>query len=359
MSSITGISIHDVKDVSEELIYHEELFEIPDRLDLFGSNHYYFHGYQRSIPTFNVRSIQNAKCIVGREEIFTENDQVIGDYTTQRINPFIGVNSSVLSSTCQMEGSVVNLSLSGLENNYYHWLTECLARFYLLEKSSFKPDYYILSNSTSFQRQYIEVLGIDQDKVLTPDENSVLQSEIIVPSLINNWEFVDFRGHISYQKQWLPHWIGNLYKEKLNLKQKKVDRKIYISRASAEHRRIENEHEILGYLEARSYEIVELEKMTVVEQIELFSTASIVLGLHGAGFSNIYFCPESTIICEIFSGYYHDSSYKILAHALNLKYTYLIGESKKNSEIHPQKEDVYVNPRKLEFALRQLESIHS
>jgi capsular polysaccharide biosynthesis protein len=358
MSLITGVSIHDVRNVTEELIYREELFEIPDRLDLFGAHHVHFRGYKSVIPELYVRSIKDSKCIIGREEIFTSDNQVVLEYTTQDTNPFIGLKSKVLNSVRNIDGVVVNLSLSSLENNYYHWLTECLARLYLLRKSALKPDYYIFSTQIDFQREYLDILGIEEEKILHLKLHSIIQaSETIIPSFINNWEIANFRGYISKQKVWLPHWIGDLYKEKLDLKKKKVDRKIYISRSAAEHRRIENEHEILGYLEARSYEIVTLEKMIVAEQIEIFSAASIVLGLHGAGFSNIYFCPENTIVCEIFSGYYHDSSYKILAHALNLRYTYLIGESKKDSEIHPQKEDVYVNPRKFEFALRQLESI--
>lgn len=361
ISRIQGISINNVKMMDEELISSAETFKMPEKLDIFGQKHDYFSGYNCEIPAFFVRSIKRGKVVVGKEEIFTSDDQVILEYTSQKKNPCVASYKGKLKKVRKIKGSVANLSLSGLENNYYHWLTECLGRYYLLEQSKFKPDFYILSSKLPFQRKYIEILNIDRERILDIESNVVVQAdELIIPSFINNWEPVSFRGHVGYQKQWLPSWIGNIYQGKIVMAGLKnvnpPKNKIYISRAFAEHRKIENEAELISLLRDNGYGIYHLENMSVEEQIKLFSTASIVLGAHGAGFSNIYFCPRSAIVCELFSEYYHDSSFKILSNALGLRYNYVIGRTTNLSSIIPKKENLCIDLQKLTQVLNILNS---
>jgi hypothetical protein len=356
-SRVKGISINDLKMLEEELIYHEIDFYMPEKLDIFGQKHKHFSAYTCSVPSLHVRSIANAKCVVGNEEVFTSDNEVIAEYTTQKINPWIGRNKNILSKPKFFSGSVLNLSLSGLEKNYNHWLIECLSRFYLLKKSRFKPDFYVLSNHLSFQKEFIDFLEIDKNKILDLKPNTIIQAdEIIVPSFINNWEIINLLGHKHYQKQWLPNWIGNIYREKTEPVEHGIN-KIYVSRLFAKYRKIENENEIIKILKSRGYKIYFLENMLVKEQIKLFSNASIVLGAHGAGFSNMLFSSKNTLICELFSEYYHDSSFKILANALDLKYYYMICKTNNIRRIHPQKENMYIDLSQFELALEKLDSM--
>jgi hypothetical protein len=350
---IKGVSIDNIEILDEELIFPSDMFRLPEKLDVFGQKHTCFTNYTCEIPPFYVRSVKNAKCVVGREEIFTCNDEVIIEYTSQKVNPYIGGDKRKISKPYKINGSVANLSLSGLENNYFHWLTECLARYYLLEKSKFKPDFYLLSNGLSFQKQYLEILKIDKKRIIDLESNLVIQADdIIIPSFINNWEPINFRGYSSYQKQWLPSWIGNIYQENINFSKPRENKsKIYISRAFADYRKIKNEDEIIDFLSSKGYKTYHLENMLVNEQVELFSNASIVIGVHGAGFSNIYFCPQSTIVFELFSEYYHDSSFKVLSNALGLKYHYMIGKTNNIESVHPQKENFHIDLAQLEMAI--------
>jgi hypothetical protein len=356
-SRIKGVSINDLEMLEEELIYSDTDFHMPEKLDIFGRKNQHFAAYICAIPAFYVRSITNAKCVVGNEEVFTSDDEVIAEYTTQKINPWIGKNKNHLSKPIIVDGIVLNLSLSGLEINYNHWLIECLGRFYLLNKSRFKPDFYILSNNLSFQKEIIEFLELDTNKILKIEENITIQANaIIVPSFINNWNLINLRGYKHYQKKYLPSWISNVYRNKIQNK-KYGQNKIYISRLFAKYRKIENEDEIINMLKNKGYGIYHLENMLVKDQIELFSNALIVLGPHGAGFSNILFCPQHTLICELFSEYYHDSSFKILANALDLKYHYVIGKTNNIRRIHPQKENIYIDLHRFELALNKLDSL--
>jgi len=331
----------------EQLIFPEDKFVMPEMKDVFGQTHKNFHAYEATIPPFYVRSFKNAFCFTNREEIFSLERSVVLEYTSQKNNPFIGVNRKIFHSkhVKKLDASVALLSLSGLENNYGHWLMECLGRYYLLEKSKFKPDYYVISNHKPFQKQFIDLLGIENNRIIPSSENTLIQArELIVPSLLNNWEYVDYRGYRFYQKQYLPAWIGNLYKEKVLPKIKKTaPQKIYISRKLASSRKIENEDEITAYLVKRGFKVYCLETMTVQEQLELFANASIVVGPHGAGFANMIFSPRNTIIFELFPEFYHDAGLRIPAKTLGLNYFYMVGKTRNIENVHPQKENIYIN----------------
>jgi capsular polysaccharide biosynthesis protein len=359
---ILGVSIEVLSNKDEDLIFPQEEFNLPMSLDLWGDSHSAFGSYTCVIPPFYVRCLENAKCIVGREEIFV-GDRVVSEYSAQKKNPFIGTGRFRLRQPYRINARVANLSLSGLEDNYFHWLIECLGRFYLLERSRFQPDFYLLSHHLPFQKQLIQMLGIDSQKILTLPANTVVQAdEVIVASFLNNWEPIEFRGHGSYQKQWLPHWIGNLYREQIKTGPEKFDpvgpAKIYISRALASYRSIENEAQILGLLRQKGYHICCLEQMSVSEQFALFANASIVLGAHGAGFANILFCRKNTIVCELFPKYYHDSSFRVLAHALDLRYHYMICDTL-NIGVEPQKENIMVDLDRFAWVLDALEVLGS
>ncbi len=78
-------------------------------------------------------------------------------------------------------------------------------------------------------------------------------------------------------------------------------RRIWISR---EHfpearRRIDNFGEIAPLLDQHGFESIILEELSFAEQVTLFSEAEIVAGSHGAGFSNIIFCPKNARVILI------------------------------------------------------------
>lgn len=341
--------------ISEEQIFPEENFVMPKQKDVFGEEYKDYYSYKTKISPFYVRSFKNAYCFTDREEVFLSENKVILEYTSQKENPLAGTNRKILfnKKTKKINGSVVLLSLSGLENNYYHWLNECLGRYYLLKKSHYKPDYYILANNKPFQQQFISMLHINKSKIISTNESIFIQArELIVPDLINNWKDIYYRGYHGYQKQYLPSWIGKLYKNKrFRTSNKNHFEKIYISRKFANYRKLINEDEIVALLKTFGFKICTLETMSVMEQRDLFVNTSIILGVHGAGFGNMVFSPKSAIIFEIFPEYYHDAGIRIMAKVLGLRYYYLIGKTIKIRNINPQKEDVYIDLDKLKKAL--------
>lgn len=352
--SIKGVSAKNTC-AWEKLIYPSETFKMPEMKDIFGKRHKHFEGYECKIPPFYVRGFKNGICYTNREEVFTSPGEVIEEYTTQKKNPQIGQPHLDITNIKRVEGTVAHLSLSNLENNYFHWLIECLGRLYLIRKSGITPDYYIVSNHTPFQKQYLQMLGLKEEQIIPTNSNELIQAdELIVPSFINNWEYVNYRGYKHYQKKWLPSWIGNLYKEEILPQIETTEKKrIYISRENAPYRKILNEPELISILKEYDFEIVKLEKMKVAEQIQTFKNAEIIVGILGAGLTNAIFADTNCTVLEITTQYFLDSAYRILDKTVNIKHEYFIGETK-DTKLHPQQENVFINPNTFKKVLEKL-----
>jgi len=83
------------------------------------------------------------------------------------------------------------------------------------------------------------------------------------------------------------------------LRQEPSGRRVFISRSDAAIRRLADEAEIMAKLEPLGFERVLLSCMSFVDQVQLFNSASVVVGMHGAGLSNIAFMPKGGKVVEL------------------------------------------------------------
>lgn len=82
-------------------------------------------------------------------------------------------------------------------------------------------------------------------------------------------------------------------KIQVNCKHIQVPKRIYIARVT---RNAENQNQIEEVLRKHNFNKVFLEKLSLHDQVCLFRHASVVVGIHGAGLSNIVFSPHLTVI---------------------------------------------------------------
>lgn len=75
-------------------------------------------------------------------------------------------------------------------------------------------------------------------------------------------------------------------------------RMLYISRADAATRKVVNEKEIATFLSPLGFEVVIPGKMPLKKQIAAFADASVIVGAHGAGLSNMVFAPPGARVIE-------------------------------------------------------------
>jgi hypothetical protein len=94
--------------------------------------------------------------------------------------------------------------------------------------------------------------------------------------------------------------------------------RIYLSRKG--RRSMENEELLTPILEEFGFTVLRDESRDVIDQIRLFANASIIIGPHGAAFSNIMFCKKGATVVELFNENYVSELYRKIAAALNLDY---------------------------------------
>jgi capsular polysaccharide biosynthesis protein len=346
-----GVHFHDT-GCAEELIYPEENFSLPEFLDIEGKPHRFFEAYETTIPPFYVRSLKNGMCYTSGEEVYASDGRAILDYRFQRTPPPARWRRFLRDAT-RVRGKVAHLGVLRSENSYYCWMSEYLGLLHLIRKSGFRPDFYVVTNVLDFQKQWLELFGIQERQIISTYTGVSIQAdELIVPSLISNWEIIKFRGHLWFQKKWLPHWLGDMYQE-FSAGREKRRKRIYISRAKASYRKIVNEDSLLPLLDKYGFTVIYSENLSVWEQIEVFANANAVVGPHGAGLSNCVFCPPYTPVLEIFSQHHHSNGYRLLFAATNLRHFYMIGETPDTS-CPPIQENIYVDPEKFEMALKTL-----
>ncbi len=75
-------------------------------------------------------------------------------------------------------------------------------------------------------------------------------------------------------------------------------RKIYVSRKDATKRRLANEDEVIEILEREGFEPIIMSGMSVAQQVQLFASATHVVGAHGAGLGNVIFCQPGARLLE-------------------------------------------------------------
>jgi hypothetical protein len=71
-------------------------------------------------------------------------------------------------------------------------------------------------------------------------------------------------------------------------------RKLYISRARARQRKLENEAEVESVMVAHGFEIIHPEEISLPDQVRLFSNAAVIVGPAGSGLYNAIFSRPGT-----------------------------------------------------------------
>ena len=93
-------------------------------------------------------------------------------------------------------------------------------------------------------------------------------------------------------------------------------RLIYIERSHS--RRPVNTDEFSAWRRQHGFDDVWLEGMSLAEQITLFREAKIVLGVHGAGLTNIIHCRPGTLVVEFMPAGLDRPCYPVLSQLFNL-----------------------------------------
>jgi len=101
-----------------------------------------------------------------------------------------------------------------------------------------------------------------------------------------------------------------------------INNSVYISR-SRSARAPMGEEELERAMREHGIHVAHLESLSFTSQVELLSSAKIIIGAHGAGLANMIFQPTGARVIEISSGDRFESCYRRMCAALGMDYTYV------------------------------------
>ena len=348
------VSIFKEKNVNKISVFPSEKFNLPKLNDVFGNEYTYCKDYEVEIPEIFMFEIKKGIVITGNEEIYTSDGNVFKEITTLKENFQLNKFKSKLKKNRKyLKGNICYLDTkTELNNNYCHFVLETLPRLYIILKSGIVPDYYILPGNQQFHLEFYAKFGIDPKKILIMEQNTIIQAEnLIITTLLNNWEYINYRNFTIFKRLWIPLWIKDAYANylaKINIPNEK---RIFISRKMATNRHIANEDEIINIVKEHHFEVVILENLSVSEKINLFKSAKFIVSIHGAGLGNLLFCNPKTTVLEIISRDYLDSHFRMISHIMGLDYHYIVGEPIITENLTPVTEDLYLDPTLFKLSL--------
>jgi len=129
-------------------------------------------------------------------------------------------------------------------------------------------------------------------------------------------------------------WVINWLRNQFLTEPAQNNIKLWIRRNSR-NRIIVNFDKIYPLIKENNFDCHYLDNLHVLEQIKLFSSASVVVGAHGAGLANIIFCKPGTTVIELVNDtmQYQRKGYKRIASLCNLKYIKVVGDSIGDAEL--------------------------
>ena len=253
----------------------------------------------------------------------------------------------------RIEGRVFSLvqGASG-NNNYFHWIFDILPKIKLCSEHYLlkEIDFFYVPNLQNFQKQTLSILNIEEDKILNSDLYRHIQaSELIVVD--HPWYH---KGFILDQVEFLPSWIIHWLKDVYLKYAKKFDNneKIYIDRTESKfnHCQIQNDNEIFNFLKEQGFSKYKVGELSFFEQIYLFNNAKIIIGAHGAAFTNLAFCKPNTKIIEIRPSTQSNNNYKRISQISNLNYRLI--KTKELDEDQKKFGDIYLPISELEHCIK-------
>jgi capsular polysaccharide biosynthesis protein len=141
-------------------------------------------------------------------------------------------------------------------------------------------------------------------------------------------------------------WLWDELATHLGIDRSRQTRRIFISRSRALRRKLLNEDQLLSRL--KGFERCFFEELTPGEQVRMCSEASVIVGGHGAGFSNIVTAGQGCHIVELMGKGYQAACYYHLAGVKDLSYSVFVTETEPaESSANPAADDLVLSARAL------------
>jgi len=191
----------------------------------------------------------------------------------------------------KLKGTGAYLCTPQASGNYYHWMIDLIPRLWLLEQAGFTVrdlDYvFVNGQDLVWEKEPLLVYGFRPEQICNCTKFDRYQIErLVVPDMIADHRELEV---------WKLRFLQRLFPADASPGR----RRLFCGRKNATWRKLINEDELYARLEPLGFVKVDPAGMTVSEQARLFSSASLVVGVHGAMLTNSVFLPEDAFVIEI------------------------------------------------------------
>lgn len=198
--------------------------------------------------------------------------------------------------------------------NYYHFLIDCCLRCNLLKEKGIineNTKVFIHQSPSKWQSEYLRIIGIKDHQIVNTEDKTVQVKKLIVGSPCRN-RFLVSKTAVD------------CLKDTLGLSERKPELKLYLSRRDDSTRKVLNDDEVSAALKQYGYQTVITSKLSIEEQINLFSRAESIVAPHGAAISNIIYSGSINLIEMFPEDDWKLGFFVVLANVLNINYAPLV-----------------------------------
>lgn len=222
-------------------------------------------------------------------------------------------------------------------HNHSHWLTAHLPKVLLLRERGQLSEALLPSERPASVDASLAMLGIDPGEMTVFDFARPLQVEELT---------------VVGTDRFRPELLGQVAAAFRGAPAPPARRRLFISRQQAARRRLLNEDEVWPLFRQAGFERVCLEALPFAAQVGLMREAEVIAGPHGAGLTNMLFCPPGTEVMEIADLDFPNPNFYAQASALGHHYWRLGGHARGDGR--PIDRDLYIDPARIAEALSAL-----
>lgn len=210
--------------------------------------------------------------------------------------------------------------------NYYHWIAQCLPAIQFGIGSAPRGKILVTPPLSQMQQQSLALLGLD-----TVDRMEV---SFTVKYFCTRALYSTFLNGISgHEVSFAADHTRQCLKAAVSLS-RRGRRRLYVARTDTPNRPLRNQEEVAALLRTRGFDVIRPGDYSLREQIVLFDSASVVVGVHGAGMTNIGFCRAGTKVLEIVPRTYLNACMAVMAQTHGMDYALELCEAEEAEDPH-------------------------
>lgn len=238
----------------------------------------------------------------------------------------IDFNKTLITGTPRLlkkfNGNVLSLVQGASGNNYFHFLFDVITKIKLCEQNINlgQIDFFYLPGITNWQKKILSVFKIYEERMINSHQYRHIQADTLF-ALEHPWYKKSF---VQNEINEIPDWIIYFLREKFLSYEKKFNSndKIFIDRSDSifNHCKLINNNEIIKFLLNIGFSSYKVSELDFFEQIYLFHNAKMIIGPHGAAFSNLIFSNPGLKIIEIIPENHPSMKCKKFSEILNFDY---------------------------------------